>query len=128
MQPLHVRDLTAGAITGIVVAVLGVVTSTLWFVGHQFAPGVVTAFFEGGYVASLVLAITRLEPHGTGTIGIHSPLQHEVVDLKPGFTLLEPRQNARSLILDTGRKKYRLTQFGSIDEVDAWLKEAQVAV
>ena len=50
------------------------------------------------------------------------------LDLRGGFVLEQMRLGDQNLRLRAGDRSVFLRGFGTLDEVDAWLKEAQVAV
>jgi hypothetical protein len=68
----------------------------------------------------------RLSAHAGGKLKLESMFRTQIVDLTKGFTVAESRASKRVLRLKADSRNLRLGGFGKLDEVDRWLKKAQV--
>jgi hypothetical protein len=94
-----------------------------------FAYGASTMFV--GVILPLLLFSFRFDravAEGSARVLLDAPWRKALVDLRNGFKLTELRIHPKALVLEVDNQKYQLVGFGTLDEVDAWLKAAQVAV
>ena len=70
----------------------------------------------------------QLTALGHGQLKSDAILRSQVIDLSHGFTVVETKLGKKILRLKADGHDLRIAGFGTLDEIDKWLKEAQVAV
>ena len=113
--------------------VASLVAPLLAFVGFALAVGNVGPLLAALVVAVLgapraLFGVWRIERPAPGTIHAHATARDTSLDLRGGFVLEQMKVGRKNLRLKAGGKSVFLRGFGTLDEVDQWLKEAQVAV